>query len=174
MSPVRLRPPHVRLPARPPSAHRTTPCVLLAQATRVPPFHFSFCTLKSKLFSSASATKILACPLHETCAKLTCRGTHPRTRPSFVFQWRACVQMKQVWPLCVRARLRRDRRPRCTSYLHCTARHRLLSLSSCRACRGRPLSSAAPGTRRRSGACCSGRISCPMISQARWRRRRTA
>ena len=44
--------------------------------------------------------KIFACSArHDTCAKPAVpRHEHPRTRPSFVFQWRACVQMKHVWP----------------------------------------------------------------------------
>mmetsp|Transcript_5418 Transcript_5418/g.16140 ORF Transcript_5418/g.16140 Transcript_5418/m.16140 type:complete len:155 (-) Transcript_5418:145-609(-) len=47
------------------------------------------------LFSSASSIKIFACSArHDTCAKPAVpRHAHPRTRPSFVFQWRACVQM---------------------------------------------------------------------------------
>merc|ERR1712155_238336 len=55
----------------------------------------------SKLFSSASATKIFACSTrHDTCARPAVpRHAHPRTRPSFVFQCKACVQMKHVWPL---------------------------------------------------------------------------
>ena len=45
--------------------------LLLAQAARVPPMpRLSFNTLWSKLFSSASATKIFACSArHDTCAK---------------------------------------------------------------------------------------------------------
>ena len=41
------------------------------------------------------AYKIFACSArHDTCAKPAVpRHAHPRTRPSFVFQWRACVQM---------------------------------------------------------------------------------
>ena len=48
-----------------------------------------------KLFASASSIKIFACSTrHATCAKPAVpRHAHRRTRPSFVFQWRACVQM---------------------------------------------------------------------------------
>ena len=85
-----------RLPARPPERARHDAVVLLlAQATRVPPLPPLILHLESKLFSSASATKIFACSArHDTCAKPAVpRHAHPRTRPSFVFQWRACVQM---------------------------------------------------------------------------------
>merc|ERR1712159_657067 len=63
--------------------------------------HLAFFALASKLFSRASATKILACSAkHDTCAKPAVpRHAHPRTRPSFVFQCKACVQMKHVCPL---------------------------------------------------------------------------
>ena len=94
-------------------------------------FHLSFNALLPKLFSSASATKILACSAkHDTCAKPAVpRHEHPRTRPSFVFQWTACVQMWRLPLGVLGARLRRDRDGlRVSSYWHYTARRRLLFL----------------------------------------------
>ena len=57
--------------------------------------HLAFNTLPSKLFSSASAYKIFACSAkHDTCTKPAVpRHAHIRTRPSFVFQCKACMQM---------------------------------------------------------------------------------
>ena len=79
-----------------PSAHHTTPWYRCSHRLHVlHRVHLSRFTFTSKLFSSASATKIFACSAkHDTCAKPAVpRHEHPRTRPSFVFQWRACVQM---------------------------------------------------------------------------------
>ena len=92
-----LRPPQIRLPARPPErALHDAVVFLLAQSytcSTAPTSHQTPCS--SKLFSSASATKIFACSAkHDTCAKPAVpRHAHPRTRPSFVFQCKACVQM---------------------------------------------------------------------------------
>ena len=96
-SPVRLRPPHVRLPARPPErARHDAVVVLLAQAARVPPIHPLILHLVVQIvLLGLGSRKIFACSAkHDTCAKPAVpRHEHPRTRPSFVFQWRACVQM---------------------------------------------------------------------------------
>ena len=78
------------------SAHHTTPWYRCSHKLHVCHRRNLACnTSQPKLFSSASATKIFACSAkHDTCAKPAVpRHEHPRTRPSFVFQWRACVQM---------------------------------------------------------------------------------
>ena len=122
------------------------------------------------LFSSASASKIFACSArHDTCAKLAVpRHEHPRTRPSFVFSGGPACRTRLALRV-VRARCRRDRDG--LRYflfaLYCSRRLLLLAERVVAA----PFS-AAPGTRRRSSVCCSGRIAQGQPSS--WRRRRTA
>ena len=79
-----------------PSAHFTTPWYSCSHRLHVYHCnHLAFLASMPKFLSSASSRKIFACSArHDTCAKPAVpRHEHPRTRPSFVFQWRACVQM---------------------------------------------------------------------------------
>ena len=142
--------------------------VLLAQAALVPPLEPRMNRLAPKLFSSASAIKIFTVPPDTTRGQdPPSRGTRTRAR-GLVFQWRA-------WCRCSTSALVSHAASHMTASvyflfaLYCSAPPAffigLQSLS------GRPLSSAAPGRLPRSSACCSGRISCPRLSQARWRRR---
>ena len=137
---------------------------LLAQATRVPPIK-SIAIVGAKLFSSGDKNLRL---LRQ--ARLA-NGRRPAARAP---AHEALLRLPMQGLRADEARISRPRprRPPIIPYWRCIARRRLpfFFLLVCRAAPA--LSSAAPGIRARSSACCSGRIACPRISQARWRRRR--
>ena len=177
-------------PSPPPAAPRTsssTPTrarktrrrgLLLAQAARVPPLAISHSSPWAQIvLLGLRDTKSSPAPPGTTRARSPpSRGTRTRARgpPSFSNGGPAC-RCSTSGPWCPpRTPPPRPLRPPCISCWHYIARRRLPFLSVCRACRGRPLSSAGPGIQPHSSACCSGRISCPKLAQARWRRRRTA
>merc|ERR1711965_240294 len=150
-----------------PSAHFTTPWYFCSHRLQVSHrFHLAINTLSPKLFSSASATKIFACSArHDTCAKPAVpRHAHPRTRPSFVFQCRACVQMKHVCPFVSSAHFSTATATASAYFvfaLYCSAPpaffiflQRLSWPPSFQCCTWH----SAPHS-----VCCSGRISCPRL-----------
>ena len=117
-----------------------------------------------KLFSSASATKSSPAPPSMTRVQgPQSRGTRTRVKPLLRSNAGLACRCSRVCPFTSSARVgdRDGHRvlPFCVVLLGAAC-----LLLICRACRGRPPPGAVSGTRRRNGACCSGRISCPRLA----------
>ena len=151
-SPVPLRPPKYVFQHAHPSAHaRRRGSLARTGCTCTTARHLSFTTLSSKLFASASANKIFACSArHDTCTKPAVPRQHAPAHEALLRfpMERLRADVARLAPRVLRARLRCDSDGLRVFRIGIdTARRRLLSLSSCRACHGRPPPSVFSGTR---------------------------
>ena len=170
------RPPHMRLPARPPRAHRTTPWYsCFAQAAQYHRVHLHASRLDPQivLLGLQRTKSSPAPPEHDTreaCRPTARTSAHESLLRLPVENLRADVASGPLSSACASAAT-----VTASEYfsfaLYCSAPPAFLFYKACRA---RPLSNAAPGIQAHNSVCCSGRISCPRLSQSRWRRRRTA